>query len=114
MVRRIELFETDNGRCPVADYIIEAERFRRERAKIMRVFEAVQNIPQLPSNMFKKLSGRGNLWEIRVGQHRFLGFFHRNDLLVLVHAFTKQSQKTPTHDIEVALGRQRAYISRQP
>lgn len=114
MVRRIELFETDTGRCPVADYIIEAERFRRERAKIMKVFEAVQNIPQLPSNTFKKLSGQGKLWEIRVSRHRFLGFFQRADLLVLVHAFTKQSQKTPKQDIEVALGRQHAYISRQP
>ncbi len=113
MVRRIELFETDTGRCPVADYIIEAERFRPERAKIMKVFEAVENMPQLPSNIFKKLSGRGDLWEIRISQHRFLGFFHRSDSLVLVHAFTKQSQKTPQRDIEMALGRQHAYISRQ-
>ena len=80
----------------------------------MKVFEAVQNIAQLPSTTFKKLSGRDNLWEIRINQHRFLGFFHRSDLLVLVHAFTKQSQKTPKHDIQVALNRQHAYILRQP
>jgi phage-related protein len=114
VVRRIELFETDAGRCPVDEYIVKAERSRPERAKIMKVFEAVENIPQLPSNTFKKLSGRGNLWEIRVAQHRFLGFFHGGDLLVLVHAFTKQSQKAPKQDIEVALGRQQAYIARRP
>jgi phage-related protein len=98
----------------VADYINEAERFRRERAKIMKVFKAVENTShRLPTNAFKKLSGRGNLWEIRVSHHRFLGFFHRSNLFVLVHAFAKQSQKTPKQDIEVALGRQQAYISRQ-
>ena len=114
MVRRIELFETETGRCPVADYIFEAERFRRGRAKIMKVFEAVESIPKLPQNTFKKLSGRGDLWEIRISQHRFVGFFYRRDLLVLVHAFTKQSQKTPKQDIEVALSRRLAYISRHP
>ena len=112
MVRRIELFETDAGRCPVSDYIKEAERFRHDRARILKAFEFVQDTSQISANTFKKLSGQGNLWEIRVSQHRFLGFFHRSDLLVLVHAFIKQSQKTPQHDIEVALGRRQTYISR--
>jgi phage-related protein len=112
VVRRIEFFQTDAGRCPVAEYLKEAERFRQDGGKILKVFEAVQDTPHLPASYFKKLSGRGNLWEIRVTQHRFLGFFHRSDLLVLLHAFTKQSQKTPQRDIEVALGRRQAYISR--
>jgi phage-related protein len=112
VIRRIELFETDAGRCPVADYIVEVERFRPERAKIATTFAMVETVPQLPSTIFKKISGRGNLWEVRVKEHRFLGFFHRSDLLVLVHAFGKQTQKTPRHDIEVALARREAYISK--
>ena len=80
----------------------------------MKVFEAVENIPQLPQNTFKKLSGRGDLWEIRISQHRFVGFFTTARLARLVHAFTKQSQKTPKQDSEVALGHSLAYISRHP
>ena len=71
---------------------------RHERAKIVKVLEAVETVQQLPSTVLKKLSGRDNLWEIKVGSHRLLGFFHRRDLLVLVHAFTKKTRKTPPQE----------------
>lgn len=114
MFRRVELFETESGKCPVGDYLAETLRMRHERAKIVKVLEAVETVQQLPSTVLKKLSGRDNLWEIKVGSHRLLGFFHRRDLLVLVHAFTKKTRKTPPQDIELALVRQRRYAAQYP
>lgn len=111
--RQIELFETDSGRCPVEDYIEAEERWRTQRAKIMKVFEAVETTERLSPGHFKKLSGRSGLWEIRVDSHRFLGFFDRG-VLVLTNAFRKQSAKTPAQEIALAEGRRRIYLSRKP
>lgn len=110
--REIELFETESGRCPVHEYIDAEERWRAERAKIVKVFEAVETIERLPSNLFKKLSGRSGLWEIRVDCHRFLGFFD-GPSLVLTNAFRKGSQKTPPQEIALAENRRRIYLSRK-
>ena len=111
------MFESDTGRCPVADYIENIKR-PAERAKITKVLEAVEELAMLPSHLFKKMQGRGELWEVRAMQHRLLGFHTRSGGVgplefVLVHAFQKQSQKTPLNEIEVALRRRDAYLTRR-
>jgi phage-related protein len=104
MPLRIEFYSTASDRSPVEDYIEQAERRRKERARIVRTFETLQVLPQPPPSMFKKMKG-SDLWEIKVGSHRFLGYRPTPDRLVLLHGFAKQSQKTPLHEIEVALRR---------
>lgn len=108
--RDIEFYETETGRCPVLDFIETATR-RDERAKIMSVFENVGRMQTVPVNFLKKLQGREKIWEIRVQRFRFLGFYADSRRLVLVHGFVKQSQKTPLQEIDVAVRRQRMYLS---
>ena len=110
--RTIEFYETGSGRCPVADYLTETLRIRKERARIMKAFEAVQANDVLPSKIFKKLSGRSGLWEIRIDQYRVLCFYAPGDVLVFVSIFLKKSQKTPQPEIELAIQRKKAYESR--
>jgi phage-related protein len=107
--RRILLYDTERGRCPVQEFI-SAIRWRVDRAKIVKVFEAIETMQTVPSLFLKKLTGRHGLWEVRVRNYRFLGFYPQSGRLVLVHAFAKQSQKTPSHEIEVALARQKNYL----
>jgi hypothetical protein len=111
--RKIEFYETDSGRCPVIEFIDSATR-RDEKAKIMVVFENVQTLEIVPSQFLKKLQTPDKIWEIRVLRYRFLGFYDPIDTrrLVLVHAFAKQTQKTPLHEIEVAAKRKSMYCSR--
>lgn len=115
--RNILMYETDSGRHPVAEYIESVNR-PSDRAKIMKILEAVEQLKVLPNHFFKKLSGRGELWEVRALQHRLLGF-HTKERgtgpleFVLVSAFSKQSNKTPAQEIEVALRRRDAYLSRR-
>lgn len=111
--RRIKFFETSAGRSPVADYIEDAERFRKVRATIVRALEQVESQQCLPTTLLKKLSGTPGIWEVRVQRHRFLGFFDGSTTLVLAHAFPKQSQKAPKAEIEVAIKRQKLYFGRQ-
>jgi phage-related protein len=108
--REIEFYETESGRSPVLDFIESATR-RDERAKIMCVFENVERMQVVPVSFLKKLKGREKLWEIRVQKFRFLGFYADSRRLVLVHGFVKQSQKTPLHEIDVAVKRQSMYLS---
>lgn len=104
MPLHIDFFTTPSERSPVEDYIDQAERLRKERARIVRTFEALEILPQPPPSMFKKMKG-SELWEIKVGSHRFLGYRPTPARLVLLHAFGKQSQRTPLNEIGVALRR---------
>jgi phage-related protein len=104
--REIILYETESGRSPVQQFISKI-RGRVDQAKIAKVFEAIEHIQVVPSLFLKKLPH--DIWEVRVRSYRFLGFYDRPDRLVLVHAFMKQSQKTPRRDIEVAVDRCRTY-----
>ena len=115
--REVILFLSDSGRNPVGDYIEEISR-PTERAKVMKILEAVEQMEVMPAHFFKKMQGRGELWEVRAMQHRFLGFHTRKAGVgplefVVVHAFKKQSQKTPLNHIEIALRRRDAYLSRR-
>ena len=114
--RHIELFETESGRCFVSEYIEDLQP--RSTAKIVKVMETVAVTEHPPVHFFKKLQGRGELWEIRVKEHRFIGFYVSMTGIVprkfiLVSAFKKQSDKTPLQEIEVALKRRDTYLSRQ-
>jgi phage-related protein len=114
--RNIEFFETDSGRSDVTEYIQDLSP--SSAAKVMKVMDAVADTEKPPSHFFKKLQGRGELWEIRVKNHRFLGFHvpareQGPRKLILVTAFKKQSDRTPTQEIEVALRRRDAYLCRQ-
>lgn len=110
MFREIEFFETQAGRSPVLEFI-EANTRRDERAKIMTVFENIEKMQIVSSSFLKKLKGREKLWEIRVLRFRFIGFYAESKKLILLHAFSKQSQKTPLHEIDVAVKRQSMYLS---
>lgn len=58
---------------------------------------------------------RGKLWELRTTgrtQHRVLYFAASRKRLVLLHAFTKKTGKTPPVEIETALRRMNDYRER--
>lgn len=59
----------------------------------------------LPPPFSKKLKGVERLWELRPGRHRVIYFYYQGNKAVLLHAFKKQSQKTPEKEIRVALQR---------
>ena len=107
-IREITLYETESGRCPVADFI-ESIKFRIDRAKIMMVFEGIETIQLISPSVFKKLKGSSGLWEIKIREARFLGFYVTPRKLVLLHGFNKKSTKTPIHAIAVARERMRGY-----
>ena len=57
---------------------------------------------------------KGKLWEIKAGAHRVFYVVLDGPTMVLLHAYRKQSQKAPKHELETAAERFRGVTGRYP
>jgi len=71
----------------------------------------------VPAQYFQKLVNTDDIWEVRVqfgGKiFRLLGFLGDSKTVILNHAFTKKTQKTPPQEIALAESRKRDYHNRR-
>jgi phage-related protein len=113
MMREIVFYKTNSGKCPVEEYLDTLSSKQVE--KIFFILDLVEKMSIVPRNYFKKLESTDDIWEVRVqlGNNifRLLGFFDGSELVVLNHAFTKKTQKTPKKEIKTAENRKNDYIS---
>jgi phage-related protein len=112
-MRKIEFYHLNNGKCPVEEYLDTLSD--KEVEKIFFVLDLIETIPLVPAKFFKKLVSTNDIWEVRVKYNgnifRLLGFLDGNDLIILNHAFTKKTQKTPAKDIKKSEQRKKDYFS---
>jgi len=84
---------------------------------VLWVLRLVEELPSVPRQYFKKLTGTDSLWEVRVqfgnNTFRLLAFFDGGQLIVLTNGFAKKSPKTPEKEIELAERRRRDHLSRR-
>lgn len=113
-MREIIFYRTETGKCPVEEYLDSLSDKQAE--KVFFVLDIVEKFELVPSKFLKKLEATDVIWEIRVQQgndiFRLLGFFNGEQLIVLNHAFTKKSQKTPPKEIKTAEQRKKDYYLR--
>ncbi|MPZ15863.1 MAG: type II toxin-antitoxin system RelE/ParE family toxin [Chloroflexi bacterium] len=113
MARELEFYRTASGRAPVEDYLDELTA--PEAAKAARGLELLRTFgTQLGMPHVRSL--RGGLYELRVrGQreHRVLYVAVVGHRFILLHAFTKKTQRTPQGEITLAEERHRDYLARQ-
>lgn len=102
---RISYYISPSGDNPVKTFL---DQYPQAKAKAFRIFQYIKEygltaaIPHL-----KKLTGT-LLWEIRVlgaDSVRILYITRREKKILLLHAFLKKSNKTPSKEIEIALSR---------
>lgn len=114
-MREILFYRTETGRCPVEEYLDSLSDKQTE--KVFFVLDIVEKFEIVPSKFLKKLEAAEDIWEIRIQQgnniFRLLGFFDGEQLVVLNHAFTKKSQKTPLKEIKTAEQRKNDYFSQK-
>ena len=76
------------------------------RKKIDWTLLLIQTTQFVSENHFKNLTGTDGLWEIRVsannGIYRIFCFFDKGNIIILLNAFQKKTQKTPKKEIEKA------------
>jgi phage-related protein len=98
-------YRTSKGREPVRDWLMELPR--EDRRIIGEDIKDVEFAWPLGLPLVRSL-GR-DLWEVRSsltqGKIARVIFCIADGQMVLLHAFIKKTQKTPPHEIEVALKR---------
>lgn len=114
-MRTIVFCRTASGRCPVEEFIDSLSD--QHAQKVAWVLRLVERLDMVPQQYFKKLVGSSDLWEIRVQSggtsYRFLGFFDESTLLILTNGFSKEQQKTPSREIELAIQRRKDHLERR-
>jgi phage-related protein len=99
-------YQDARGRRPVNEFLDALPP--RDRARVVRTIELLKTYgTELGMPYARHLTGK--LWELRVpsgGQaYRVLYFAYAEHRFVLLHAFSKKTQKTPRREIDVALRR---------
>jgi len=114
-MRGINFYHLENGDCPVQDYLDTLSNKQVEKAFF--VLDLIENLDIVPSKFFKKLEATNDIWEARIqyGNNifRLFGFFDGNSLIILNHAFTKKTRKTPAKEIKIAECRKKEYFTRR-
>jgi phage-related protein len=104
MIRTVTFYKTIEGKCPVQEFLDSLPG--KIAQKILWVLQLLEDLNDVPSSYFKKLTGTDEIWEcrIRFGStfYRILCFFVNGSTLVLTHGFSKKSRKTPKGEIEKA------------
>lgn len=83
------------------------------KAKIIWTLELIQELERIPETYLKHIENTNGLFEIRIQQgsdiFRIFCFFDDGQLVILMNAFQKKTQKTPKKEIEKALKIKKEY-----
>ncbi len=116
---KIEYYKTDAGRCPVIDYIAELSRDKNKTLVVSSIYTYIRRLSdyglgvnvRYPKTM-KQIRGAEKLYELRPSSSRVLFFAKDGDTFVLLHAFSKSTQKTPQNEIQKAQREMKDYNRR--
>ena len=109
----IELYSTKNGEEVVADYLSTLPS--KDLAKVMRDIDLLSEYgTALHEPQTKHIDGA--IWELRTkfstNIYRIFYFIRQNNKIILLHGFTKKTQKTPQREIDIAKKRMDDYQNR--
>jgi phage-related protein len=112
----IEYYFTEKGDCPVKEFIDALSP--EGQAKYIFITTLLKKYGiHVKEPYVKQITGHKKLFEIRIkdktGISRILYFTHTGRRFVLLHGFTKKTDKTPPREIETAEMRVKDYISRE-
>ncbi len=103
---RVRFHEEKNGKTPIQDFIVSAEKSLR--LKINRQIAYLQEFGLTGENpALKKISGT-KLWEVRIlgkDSTRIICVAIVNKEILILHIFRKKSNKMSPKDFKVALKR---------
>lgn len=105
-MHEIIFYRDRNGNEPVLDYLYELSKSsgKDNRIKLNKINDYIQALSvhgtQLSENYLKHLNG--DIWELRPIRDRILFAGVVGGKYILLHPFTKKTQKTPAREIEKA------------
>jgi phage-related protein len=112
----IDFYKTAGGRSPAEEFIRSLPD--KARAKVNRTIELLATLGfALPMPHNRKVEGVKKLWELRVQSppqiHRIFYFAPVGRRFILLHGFTKKTEKTPKREIEIAVARMKDFLARE-
>lgn len=115
MKREIDFYETAAGNFPAQKFLWSLED--EVQAKVVAAMELIEEEDRVQKELFCKMSGTKDLWEIRIRYnkniYRFLCFFDGQQLIIAASGFQKKTQKTPKREIDTATKRKLDYFKRK-
>ena len=118
MEYEIEFYETEKGRSPVNDFLNKLQD--KQKAKVLQDIEQLRLVGSdlhFPRIDFVKGDKYKGLMELRTKYStdifRIFYFMIVNNKAVLLHAFQKKTQKTPSKELDTALARMKDYRTRR-
>ncbi len=107
---KITYYQSNSGKTPVLDYMEmqkpEIAARIRNSLRYLKEFGIEKSLLDTRKIKGKKYKG---LYELKVDSSRIFYFLATEKKFVLVHGFTKKSNKTPQRELEKALKRMRDY-----
>jgi phage-related protein len=95
----VRFYTTPGGSNPVRDYLEDLPD--ADLAAINDALLALQEEGlNAPGVILRHIGGK--LWELKVGRHRVFYVVIQGPEVVLLHAYRKQGQKAPMHELETA------------
>ena len=115
MMWEFTFYEDARGRAPAKTFLDKLTDLK-QRAFVVAKLEYYATLPVLAPPHYKRFTNYPvNFGELIIGDYRI--FVHRVSAntkeYTMLHAFRKQSQKTPAAEIDVAFGRVLDFISRE-
>lgn len=113
---QIEYYKTIEGKSPVKEFIYSLSP--ESKAKYIFIADLLEEYGIVVKEPYvKPITGHRKLFEIRIKDkaniHRILYFAFTGKKFVLLHGFTKKTEKTPGREIKIAVKRMEEFLSRR-
>ena len=100
---RVYFFETQTGKSPIKKFIDGLPL--QDQSRFFEVIEEIE-LNGIDANTVTLKPIEGKLWEVKFRSiHSYYRVFYTlldKELMVWIHAFSKKTQKTPIHELNVA------------
>jgi phage-related protein len=116
-VYEILFYEDENDNKPVEQFIDELDtaalKNKHARIQLEQIVYCLSRLEDKGTRAGEKFTKRikGDIWELRPGMNRILFFGWKGNKFVLLHYFTKSTQKTPLKEIAIAERRMDNWLS---
>ena len=118
MEYKIDMYETQDGKIPVLEFILNLEP--KLQAKVFREIDLLEKFGnELHYPHVKKIKGEKykGLWEIRTelatNINRIFYFLPYENNVILLHGIVKKKNKTSKKELDIALNRMNEYKRRK-
>jgi phage-related protein len=111
-------YKDSQGREPIKEYLYELKqkslRSKSDRILFEKILSYIKTLQQYGTRTGTPIVKHidGNIWELRPLNNRILFFYWMDDTFVLLHHFTKKTQKTPPKELDQARRNLKEFLER--